>query len=163
MNMADAVHPNLALVQRMYECFNKNDMDTIRREIFAPDLVWNLPGRHPLAGTKHGVEEVLAFFSQLVKGHVQVTLDPAADPNTRVDAWGEDTVVEVHRGHGTTTVRDASGNESQVTLNAYNCTHYHIENGRIARVQVYISDQYSVDNFFSAVYRLKPIPGRLAD
>ena len=58
---------------------------------------------------------------------------------------------------------DAAGNESQVTLNAYNCTHYHIENGRIKRVQVYISDEYSVDNFFSAVYRLKPIPGRLAD
>ena len=75
--MADTVHPNLALVQRMYECFNKNDMETIRREIFAPDLVWNLPGRHPLAGTKHGADEVLAFFSQLVKGNIQVTLDPA--------------------------------------------------------------------------------------
>ena len=87
--MADTVHPNLALVQRMYECFNKNDMETIRREIFAPDLVWNLPGRHPLAGTKHGADEVLAFFSQLVKGNVQVTLDPAADPNTGVDAFGE--------------------------------------------------------------------------
>ena len=101
--MADAVHPNLALVQRMYECFNKNDMDTIRREIFAPDLVWNLPGRHPLAGTKNGAEEVLAFFSQLVKGNIQVTLDPASDPNTGVDTFGESTVVEVHRGHGTTT------------------------------------------------------------
>ena len=35
-------------------------MDTIRNEIFAPDIVWNLPGRHPLSGTKHGAEEVLA-------------------------------------------------------------------------------------------------------
>ena len=48
-------------------------------------------------------------------------------------------------------------------LNAYNCTHYHIQNGKIARVQVYISDQYTVDNFFCAVYRYKPIPDRLAD
>jgi hypothetical protein len=97
-------------------------METIRREIFAPDLVWNLPGRHPLAGTKQGADEVLAFFSQLVKAGIQVTLDPAADPNTGVDTFGESTVVEVHRGHGTTSVRDASGNESQVALNAYNCT-----------------------------------------
>ena len=66
--MADTVNPNLALVQRMYECFNKNDMETIRREIFAPDLVWNLPGRHPLAGTKHGAEEVLAFFCPTGEG-----------------------------------------------------------------------------------------------
>jgi ketosteroid isomerase-like protein len=87
--MADAEHPNVALVNRMYECFNRNDMETIRREIFAPDLVWDLPGRHPLAGTKHGADEVLAFFSQLVKGNVQVTLDTAADPNTRVAPWGK--------------------------------------------------------------------------
>ena len=87
--MADAVNPNLALVQRMYECFNRNDMDTIRREIFAPDLVWNLPGRHPLAGTKRGADEVLAFFSQLVKANIQVTLDPAAIPTPALTPWGK--------------------------------------------------------------------------
>lgn len=159
--MAD-VHPNIALVQRMYECFNRNELDTIRREIFAPDLVWNLPGRHPLAGTKHGADEVIAFFAQLVRANIQVTLDPANDPSTGIDTFGETTVVEVHRGRGTVTVRDASSNESQVTLNALNCTHYQIRDGRIARVQVYISDQYTVDDFFCAVYQLKPIPDRLA-
>jgi hypothetical protein len=92
-----------------------------------------------------------------------VILDPASDPATGVDTFGEDTVVEVHRGRGTTTVRDAAGNEAQVTLNALNCTHYQIRDGRIARVQVYISDQHTVDNFFWAVYSLKPIPDRLAD
>ena len=65
-------------------------------------------------------------------------------------------MVEVHRGHGTTTVRDASGNETQVALNAYNCTHYQIRNGRIARVQVYISDQYAVDNFFLRFTDINP-------
>jgi len=160
--MADT-HPNIALVQRMYECFNRNDMDTIRNEIFAPDLVWDLPGRHPLSGTKHGAEEVLAFFAQLVRANIQVTLDPQSDPSTGVDTFGSDTVVEVHRGQGTVTVQDASGSAAPVTLNALNCTHYQIRDGRIARVQVYISDQHAVDNFFWAVYRLKPIPDRLAD
>jgi hypothetical protein len=42
-------------------------------------------------------------------------------------------------------------------------THYRIANGRIAEVQVYLSDQYAADSFFSAVYQLKPIPERLAD
>ncbi|MFO1371481.1 MAG: nuclear transport factor 2 family protein [Candidatus Competibacteraceae bacterium] len=160
--MADT-HPNVALVQRMYECFNRNDLDPIRNEIFAPDLVWNLPGRNPLSGTKNGANEVIAFFAQLVKANIQVTLDPQNDPSTGIDTFGENTVVEVHRGRGTATVRDASGNESQVTLNALNCTHYHIRNGRIAQVQVYMSDQHAADNFFNAVYRLKPIPDRLAD
>ena len=154
---------NLGLVQRMYVCFNRNDLETIRNEIFAPDLVWTLPGRHPLSGTKNGAEEVIAFFAQLVRANIQVILDPVSDPATGIDTFGEDTVVEVHRGRGTTTVRDAQGNESQVTLNALNCTHYQIRDGRIARVQVYMSDQHAADNFFWAVYALKPIPDRLAD
>jgi uncharacterized protein len=162
MSNGDARQANLALVQRMYECFNRDDLNTIRNEIFAQDLVWNLPGRHPLSGTKRGAEEVLAFFAQLRRANIQVTLDPQNDPATGIDSFGESTVVEVHRGSGTTTVRDASGNETPVTLNALNCTHYRIRDGRIAQVQVYISDQYTVDNFFNAVYQLKPIPDRLA-
>lgn len=153
---------NLALVRRMYDCFNRDDLDTIRREVFATDLVWNLPGHNPVAGTKHGAEEVLAFFAALRRANIQVTLDPQSDPATGIDSFGESTVVEVHRGRGTTTVRDASGNEVQVTLNALNCTHYQIENGRIARVQVYMSDQHAADTFFNAVYQLAPIPTRLA-
>lgn len=139
-------HPNVAIVERMYECFNRGDMDSIRQEIFAPDLVWRLPGHHPLSGTKNGADEVIAFFGQLNKAGIQVDL-------INIDAWGEDTVVEVHRGHG-----QASG----AVLDALNCTHYQIRDGKIANVQVYISDQHTIDQFFWAVYALKPIPDRLA-
>jgi uncharacterized protein len=153
---------NPDLVRRMYACFERDDLDTIRNEIFAPDLVWNLPGHNPVAGTKHGVEEVLAFFAALRRAHIDVILDPQRDPATRVDSWGEDTIVEVHRGLGTITVRDAGGTEQQLSLNALNCTHYHIRDGRIANVQVYLSDQHAADTFFNAAFQLKPIPDRLA-
>lgn len=139
-------HPNVAIVERMYECFNRGDMDSIRQEIFAPDLVWRLPGHHPLSGTKNGADEVIAFFGQLNKAGIQVDL-------INIDAWGGDTVVEVHRGHG-----QASG----AVLDALNCTHYQIRDGKIANVQVYISDQHTVDQFFWVAYTLKPIPDRLA-
>ena len=153
---------NVALVQRMYACFDAGDMDTIRKEVFAPDIVWHLPGRHPLSGTKHGAEEVIAFFLQLRRANIQVRIDPKTDPRTGVYPFGEETAVEVHRGQGTTTLQDATGQKTEVKLDALNCTHYRVRNGRIADVQVYISDQYSVDQFFSAVYQLKPIPDRLA-
>lgn len=136
---------NVELVELMYESFNKGDMDSIRNEVFAPDLVWNLPGRHPLSGVKNGASEVIAFFEQLGKSGIQVDL-------IRLDNFGDDTVVEVHRGHG-----EAGG----AVLDALNCTHYHIRDGRIAEVQVYIGDQHAVDNFFWQVYSLKPIPDRL--
>lgn len=141
------VATNVAIIERMYDSFNRGDMDTIRRDIFTPDLVWRLPGRHPLAGTKNGAEEVIAFFQQLNRAGIQVDL-------ITIDVFGADTVVEVHRGHGTA--------PNGAVLDAINCTHYHIRDGKIADVQVYLSDQYSADNFFSAVYTLKPIPDRLA-
>src|SRR5947209_12264226 len=119
-------HKNsLDVVQKMYDCFNRGDIETIKREVFAPDIVWNLPGRHPLSGTKHGADEVLAFFGQLGKVGIHVDL-------IGLDQWHEDTVVEVHRGH--TQGKEING----VKLDALNCTHYQVVDDKIKYVQVYI-------------------------
>ena len=40
-------------VEKMYDCFNRGDLDTIKSEVFAPDIKWTLPGRHPLGGVKN--------------------------------------------------------------------------------------------------------------
>lgn len=137
---------NSQIVERMYECFNRADLETIRQEIFASDLIWRLPGHHPLAGIKNGADEVIAFFNQLNQGGIEVRPVNIAD-------WGDSTVVEVHKGQGE--------NEGAV-LDTLNCTHYQIRDGKIAEVQVYVSDQHALDNFFSAAYQLKPIPERMA-
>jgi ketosteroid isomerase-like protein len=140
-------HPNVALVEKMYDCFNRGDMETLKREVFTEELEWRLPGHHPLAGTKYGADEVIAFFAQLVKSNIKVDL-------IKIDVFGEDFVVEVHRGYG------QSGN---ARLDARNCTHYHIVNGRIQDVQVYLSDQHAADLFFNQSHQLAPIPERLAE
>ncbi|EWM13188.1 MULTISPECIES: nuclear transport factor 2 family protein [unclassified Kutzneria] len=144
--VVDVRTSNVALVQKMYDRFNEGDLETVRREVFAPDVVWTLPGRSPVGGTKNGVDEVVAFFGGLVATGVQVL-------PIKIDAWGEDTVVETHRGVG-----EVPG----AKLDAMNCTHYRIENGRIKEVQVYLSDQYSADNFFWQAIALAPIPQRWA-
>jgi uncharacterized protein len=135
---------NVGLVTRMYQLFNTGDLRALKDEVFSEDLQWTLPGRNPVGGVKHGPDEVIAFFGGLVRSGIKVDL-------IRIDAWGEDTVVEVHRGYGTS--RGA-------TLDALNCTHYVIRDGRISQVQVYMSDQYAADNFFWAAYDLAPIPAR---
>jgi uncharacterized protein len=134
------------LVRRMYDCFNRGDMEAIRNEVFAPDLVWTLPGRHPLGGVKRGADEVIAFFEQLNKAGIQVDL-------RGIDTFGDDAAIEVHRGYGRT--------DSGATLDALNCTMYTVRDGKIAEVQVFMSDQYGADNFFWAAYELAPIPARL--
>ena len=42
----------MQVVEKMYECFNRGDMETIKNDVFAPDLKWTLPGHHPLGGTR---------------------------------------------------------------------------------------------------------------
>lgn len=146
--MTQTTLDRVALVRRMYDCFARNDVNTLRQAVFAPDIVWILPGRNPVGGTKHGIDEVITFFQLLSSAGVQ--MDTIA-----MDEFGQDTVVEVYRGR---TLRPVNG----VTLEAIICTHYQIVNGKIQHVQVYLSDQYGADNLFWAAFQLKPIPDRLA-
>jgi len=111
-------------------------MDTLRAEVFAPDLIWHLPGHHPLAGTKNGVDEVLAFFGKLRSLNIKVT--PLG-----IGALNSGAVAEVYKGEGT---------YEGTPLNAFNCNHYLIKDGRIAEVQVLMADQHGYDTFFNAAF-----------
>lgn len=139
-------HPNVAIIEKMWECFANGDMDTLRT-LFASDVIYRMPGYHPIAGTKQGIEELFAFFEELEKSNVQVDL-------LKIGALGDDLVVEVHHGHGET---------QGAILDVINSNVYQIKDGKIQRVDCYNGDQHSIDNFFNSIYKLKPIPERLAD
>ena len=137
---------NVEVVEKMYNCFKTGDLETLKKEVFAEDLVWKLPGHNPIAGTKKGVDEVLAFLGRLRKLGLQVT--PLG-----IGEIGEDTVAEFYQGRGKV---------NSVELNAFNCNHYKIRDGKITEVQVFMSNQHSYDSFCWEVFQLKPIPDRLA-
>lgn len=141
--MADS---NVEVVEKMYHCFKTGDMDTLKAEVFAPDITWHLPGHHPLAGTKQGVGEVLGFFKTLRTLGLQVM--PLS-----IGAVGTDGVAELYH---------ASGTVNGVNLTAFNCNYYTIRDGKIASVQVLMADQHGYDAFAWAAVTLKPIPDRLA-
>lgn len=137
---------NVAIIEKMWECFGKGDMDTLR-DIFAPDITYRMPGYHPIAGTKKGIDELFAIFGELGKSNVKVDL-------LKIGALSEDMVVEVHRGYGET---------KGAVLDVTNCNVYQIKYGKIAKVDCYNSDQHAINNFFCAIYALKPIAERLTD
>src|SRR3712207_5356600 len=60
-------HPNVKLIRGYYEAYAANDLAALRTKYFAPDIRWTIQGHHPLAGTKRGADEVLAFFAELAK------------------------------------------------------------------------------------------------
>ncbi|WP_448572046.1 nuclear transport factor 2 family protein [Trichothermofontia sp.] len=136
---------NVEVVEKMYQCFKSGDMETLKAEVFAEDLKWHLPGHHPLAGTKNGVGEVLAFFGRLRALGLQVTPLGMGELNSGG-------VVEVYK---------ATGEVNGATLNAFNCNYYTVKDGRIVEVQVLMADQHGYDAFFWQAYQLKPIPDRL--
>jgi len=136
----------MAVVDRMYECFGKGDMETLKREVFAENIEWSLPGHHPLSGTKRGADEVIAFFVALMQTGVNVD-------NVSFGTIGSDRVVETHTGHGRVNNRDYI---------FPTCSVYTIQDGKIAHVQVYTADQHGVDDYFWSGYNLKPLPDRLA-
>src|SRR5258708_38005131 len=111
---------NLEIVHKMYQCFKTGDMATLKAEVFAEDIVWNLPGHNPLAGTKRGVNEVLAFFGRLRALGAQVQ-------PLEMGELSNGGVADVHRAHG-----ERNGGQ----MGAVNCNSNTILNGKIPPVQV---------------------------
>jgi ketosteroid isomerase-like protein len=138
---------NTQLVFRMYDCFNKGDMATIKNEIFHPNMTWTMPGHHPLSDRREGVDAVIAFFGALFKAGIQVD-------NVHFGVLDDGTVVEKHMGHG------KIGDEEFAFPT---CTTYGIKDGKIFEVNVHTGDQHTVDRYMWSVFELKGIPERLAE
>lgn len=134
---------NLEAISRFFDAYARKDVGAVRR-VMADDIVWTIPGHHPLSGPKRGITEVLAFFDQLARAGFQ------AKP--LVVAESGDYVVDHHRGWSD----EGSG------IDQTWCLVFRFEDGLIKEVTNFASDQHAADMFFWSVYPLAPIPDRLA-
>jgi ketosteroid isomerase-like protein len=119
----------------MYEAINAGDVATAAA-CFAPEAVWILPGRGPMAGTHRGVQEIYAnFFARL---------GPLSGGTFRAElldvAEGERYVVAVQR---------ATGHRDGEAFDVTGCQLMTVEDGRITEVRGHYSDQYALDDFWS--------------
>lgn len=137
---------NTQLIKNYYAAYAAGDLNKIK-SFFAPNLVWRIPGHHPLAGEKRGPDEVAAFFTQLGKGKFK------AEP-IFFQAQG-DYVVDIHRGWSN--VEDKGSQVDQLYTLLFT-----VKNGKVVEAQNFVTDQYQADAFFWRVYPLKPLPARLA-
>lgn len=134
---------NLEKIQAFFSAYASNNVAAIR-EVMADDIEWTIPGHHPLAGTRHGVAEVLAFFDQL--GKAAFHAEPLAI------AESGDYVIDHHRGWS-----EVAGG-----LDLTWCLVFRFDAGKIRAVTNFCADQHLADLFFWKVYQLKPLPDRLA-
>ncbi|HEY5747806.1 MAG TPA: nuclear transport factor 2 family protein [Chryseolinea sp.] len=138
-------HPNLKIINTFFTAYGSHDVD-LMRSVVAEDVRWTIPGHHPLSGTKVGIEEVVAFFSQLAKS------DFKADPI--VLGVNDNYVIDCHRGW--------SNREDGNNLDMLWCLLWRIENGKIQEVVNFAADQHEADRFFYKAYKLKPVQDRIA-
>ncbi|MGB9376224.1 MAG: nuclear transport factor 2 family protein [Mycobacteriales bacterium] len=54
---------NAALIRTMVDEFRRGELDRVATH-FAPDAVWDLPGRGVLAGTYKGPDEIVGFLAR---------------------------------------------------------------------------------------------------
>ena len=67
-------HPNILRYMRSVRAFNENDLNTVL-EIFSENVVYRIPGRSPLAGEYHGVEQfgrALQLVKELSRGTASI-------------------------------------------------------------------------------------------
>ena len=144
--MAEAPEDNIKVVQGFFGAYGDGDLEKLA-SFMADDIVWRIPGRHPLSGEKRGRDEVIAFFGELGKANFK------ADP---IYFGADEThVVDVHRGW--------SNVEGAPNVDTIWALIYRIENGKIAEATNLSADQDAANAFFWSNYQLKPIPERLAD
>ena len=127
-------HPNEELLRKGYDAFSKGDMDTIR-ELFADDIVWHSPGKNPLSGDFHGVDEVLQTFGkvfELTGGTFRLEIHD-------IVANDEHAVVLV-RARAERDGRQLDDASVQV---------WHIKDGKATEQWLYPGDTYATDEFFS--------------
>jgi ketosteroid isomerase-like protein len=138
---------NTEIIQRMYDAFHTGDLDLLRNELFAPDIRWYMPGRHPLSGMHEGIDAVTAFLAALSKAGIVVD-------DIHVGELDNGIVVEKHIGHG---------HSHGVDYAFPTCTSYQVEDGRVVEVRVHSNDPHAVNEYMWAQYELKPLPDRLAE
>ena len=126
---------NVATVQRIYEAFNKGDIDTLI-EIFDESVAWHLPGRSSMAKDYQGRDATLAFFGQLG----QESGGPFRPEPQQFVGADDGRVIVIQRSIG-----ERNGKQ----LDAGVCLVFQLQDGRVTDVREHYEDLYAYDEFWS--------------
>ena len=130
-------HPNLDLMQR-YSAALSAGQAADALPFYAEDLVLHIPGRSPHAGTYHGQDAVLAYYTRMFQ-----------DTDGQFENLGvEDILVSDTRAASLVHWRVRRGDR---TIDIDRVVVYRIQDGRIAEIWVRDWDQYAYDELFADV------------
>jgi uncharacterized protein len=130
--MAD--HPNVALLRRGFEAFDKRDLETVD-QVLADDVTWHVGGSNQFSGTYEGKQTVLEYFMKL--------LEFSGDLSNEI----HDILANDEHGVALTTSR---GTRHGQTYENHVAWIFHVANGQATEVWGLQEDQAKADAFFSS-------------
>lgn len=131
----DTAVTNIAALRRGYEAFQSGNMDLLRNELFAPDIVWHSPGRNMLSGDFSGVDAVIASFVR------------------QFEETGGTFKVDVHDILGSddhaVALATVTAERNGKSINAPYAHVCHFRDGRLTEAWILDMDPYKLDEFFA--------------
>ena len=129
---------NQDIVNKFFDSYMKRDLDAVKN-VMAPNVVWYFMGRHKLAGTKNGIDEVIKFFDTM--GGIMAKSKPAIEK-----------LIVAEKGNYLIECQHISTNrEDGINIEHHVSVLWTIENGKILSGRHFFSDPESVDRYFNAV------------
>lgn len=128
-------HPNAALVGSFFDAFTRGSYVQHVSELLADDVVWHLPGTHPLSGDHAGKDAVLAAmrrFEELSAGTIRTELHDV-------------TASDQHAG----ALLLATGKRGDKRYDLPEADIFHIRDGTIVEFWSFSQDQRLTDEFWS--------------
>lgn len=129
---------NQKIVDKYFEAYGKHDMEAIR-EVMAENVKWYFMGRHPYAGVKNGIEEVVSFFDTMAK-HMKDAKPAIEKP-----------IVCENENHLIESVHTTANRKDGISLDHNACVLWTFEDGKIIEGRHFFADPEAVDKYFTAV------------
>jgi ketosteroid isomerase-like protein len=128
-------HPNVERMRKGYDAFGRGDLDFLRNEMFADDIVFHVTGNNPMAGDYKGIDEVFGFFGQLM------------------ERSGGTFALQIHDilandEHGIGLVH-VTGEREGKRLDHNSAHVFHLRNGKITENWTMVEDSRPFDDFWS--------------
>ncbi len=132
---------NQEIINRFFESYMKRDLDAVRT-VMAANVVWYFKGRHKLAGTKNGIDEVIRFFDTM--GCIMSKSRPTIEK--LIVAEKDNCFIECQH--------IKTNREDGINIEHYATVLWTIDNGKIVSGRHFFADPEAVDWYFDAV----PLP-----
>lgn len=134
------------IVDAFFEAYGRHDFEDLRR-VMAEDATWYFLGRHPLAGVKHGLGEIVAFFDAM--GAIMKQSNPKIDKP--IIAENERCLIEC--------VHSRTNRADGINLDHQACILWTFADGKIVEGRHFFSDPEAMDRYFTAVAQAQPALG----